>query len=182
MAMSKIEYLLDKQEIMELSYRYSRACDRLDAALMTAVYWPDGTDDHGSFKGTAPDYVEWVMGFVGAWVSTHHDNGNILIDLDGDVAFGEVHWTGYYRYEIDGVLHDHLAAGRYLDRYERRNNRQGKEWRIKHRTCLSDWSKIEPANAAMHEAGQANPLRGRRGAEDHLYNLRNIAILEDAAE
>ncbi len=179
--MSKIDDLLDKQEIMELSYRYSRACDRLDADLMTAVYWPDGTDDHGTFKGTAPEYVEWVMDFVGAWVSTHHDNTNILIDLDGDVAFGEVHWTGHYRYEIDGVLHDHLAAGRYLDRYERREGANGKEWRIKHRTCLSDWSRIEPADAAMHAAGQNNPLRGQRGQADHLYNLRNIAILEDAA-
>ena len=118
--MGKIDDLLDKQEIMELSYRYSRACDRLDADLMAAVYWPDGTDDHGAFKGTAPDYVDWVMDFVGQWESTHHDNTNILIDLDGDVAFGEVHWTGLYRYYIDGVLHDHLAVGRYLDRYEKR--------------------------------------------------------------
>jgi hypothetical protein len=180
--MSKIDDLLDKQEIMELSYRYSRACDRMDADLMAAVYWPDGTDDHGTFKGSAPDYVDWVMGFVGAWVSTHHDNTNILIDLDGDVAFGEVHWTGYYRYEIEGVLHDHLAVGRYLDRYERRDDGDGGEWRIKHRTCLSDWSRIEPADAAMVSASRANPLRGRRGTDDHLYNLRNIAILEDAAE
>jgi len=180
--MTKIDDLLDKQEIMELSYRYSRACDRLDADLMAAVYWPDGTDDHGAFKGTAPEYVEWVMDFVGVWESTHHDNTNILIDLDGDVAFGEVHWTGYYRYEIDGVLHDHLAAGRYLDRYERRDGAKGKEWRIKHRTCLSDWSRIEPADAAMHLAGQSNPLRGQRGQADHLYSLRNIAILKDAAE
>jgi hypothetical protein len=25
----------------------------------------------------------------------HHDNTNILIELDGDTATGEVHWTGY---------------------------------------------------------------------------------------
>ena len=176
--MSAIDDLIAKQEIAELSYIYSRACDRMDAELLSTVYWSDGTDDHGTFKGTAAEYVEWVMGFLDGWESTHHDNTNILIDLDGDVAFGEVHWAGFYRYKIDGVLHDHLAVGRYIDRYERRDG----EWRIKHRTCLSDWSRIEPADANMHAMAQGNPLRGRRGQGDFVYHRRDIAILEDAAE
>lgn len=173
-----IEDLLDKQAIIELSYTYTRACDRMDRELLETVYWPDGSDDHGTFKGSAPDYVDWVMGFLAGWISTHHDNTNILIDLDGDVAYGEVNWNGYYRYEIDGVLHDHLAVGRYIDRYERRDG----EWRIKHRTCLSDWSRIELADVAMHEASLANPLRGRRGYEDFVYDRQNIAIQNEAAE
>ena len=101
-----VQELLDKQAITELSYRYSRACDRMDSDLLTAVYWPDGTDDHGIFKGDAPAYVDWVMGFLSGWISTHHDNNNILIDLNGDVASGEVHWVGYYRYEVEGVVQD----------------------------------------------------------------------------
>ena len=180
--MSKIDDLVDKQEIAELSYRYSRACDRLDAEMLSEVYWPDGTDDHGIFKGSAPDYVDWVMGYLSGWVSTHHDNTNILIDLDGDVAYGEVHWTGYYRYEVEGVLQDHLAVGRYIDRYERRDGANGKEWRIMHRTCLSDWTRIEPTNAELHAMNEANPLRGRRGREDAVYDRRNIRIREEAAE
>ncbi len=167
----KLQQLMDKQAIMELSYRYSRACDRMDREMLTTVYWPDGTDDHGIFKGDAPAYVDWVMEFLSGWISTHHDNSNILIDLDGDTASGEVHWVGYYRYEVDGVQQDHVAVGRYIDRYERRDG----EWRIKHRTCVSDWSRIEPANLPLPDA--ANPLTGRRGGDDLVYQRDTIGIV-----
>ena len=53
--------LLEIEAIKKLSYLYSRACDRLDRALLEKVYWPDGGDDHGAFKGSAPDYIDWVM-------------------------------------------------------------------------------------------------------------------------
>ncbi len=167
----EIQALLDKQAIMELSYRYSRACDHMDRELLTAVYWPDGTDDHGIFKGDAPAYVDWVMEFLSGWISTHHDNSNILIDLDGDAASGEVSWVGYYRYEVDGVVQDQIAVGRYIDRYERRDG----EWRIKHRTCVSDWSRIEPAKLPLPDGG--NPLAGRRGRDDLVYQRDSIGIV-----
>lgn len=172
----EIQALLDKQAIAELSFRYSRACDRLDSEMMASVYWPDGTDDHGSFKGTAPEYVDWVMDFVGKWTSTHHDNSNILIDLDGDKAYGEVHWTGFYSYDIDGVPHDHLAAGRYLDRYERR----GGEWRIKHRTCVSEWTRIEPATSDWRVNPPRNQIRGARSRDDMVYDLKSVQIIQAA--
>ena len=56
----------------------------LDRELLASVYWPDGTDDHGAFVGSAPDYVDWVMTLLSGWISVHHDNTNILIDIDGD--------------------------------------------------------------------------------------------------
>ena len=156
--------VIDRAKIAELSYRYSRAVDRLDADLLRSVYWPDGTDDHGIFDGNALDYVDWVMGYVGAWISTHHDNGNILIDLDGDIAYGEVHWTGWYRYRQDDQVVDIVANGRYLDRYERRDG----EWRIFHRTCVSDWNR-----SAVRPDGDERDhrLKGRRGTDDLVYQL-----------
>ena len=167
-----LQALLDKQAIMELSYVYSRACDRMDRTLLESVYWPDGTDDHGSFKGTAPEYVDWVMDFLSGWVSTHHDNANILIELDGDSACGEVHWTGYYRYDIDGKAHDHLAVGRYIDRYERRSG----EWRILHRTCVSDWTRIAPTLNDWRVNPPGAQILGTRGTGDPVYQRHSIAI------
>ena len=171
-----IQMLVDKQEIAELSYRYSRACDRLDRELLESVYWPDGTDDHGTFKGTASEYVDWVMKFLAGWVSTHHENPNILIELDGDTACGEVGWVGYYRYDIDGVAHDHLAVGRYVDRYERRNG----EWRIKHRTCVSDWTRIAPTLNDWRINPPGAQILGRRGKDDPVYRRQTIDIARAA--
>ena len=171
-----VQALLDKQAIMELSYVYTRACDRMDREMLESVYWPDGSDDHGTFKGSAPDYVDWVMDFLSGWVSTHHDNSNILIDLNGDKASGEVHWVGYYRYDLDGVAHDHLAVGRYIDRYERRNG----EWRIKHRTCVSDWTRIAPTLNDWRVAPLGPQILGQRGRDDLVYSRENIDILPAA--
>lgn len=168
-----LQDLLDKQAICELSYTYSRACDRLDRDLLTSVYWPDGSDDHGIFKGSAPDYVDWVMNLLSGWVSTHHENGNILIELDGDDAWGEVGWTGFYTFTVDGQLTDQLAVGRYLDHYQRRNG----EWRILHRSCLSDWNRMAPVEANWRDARQEDPLRGKRKPDDLLYDLRRIRIM-----
>lgn len=162
--------LLDRTQIIDLSHRYSRACDRLDRDLLSSVYWPDGSDDHGSFRGSAPDYVDWVMNLLASWVSTLHHNGNFLIELDGDDAYGELHWTGYYTFRNEaGELQDMLAAGRYLDRYQRRNG----EWRILHRSCVSDWRQILPGEA-WRDASGSPLLVGRRGQEDLSYHIREL--------
>jgi hypothetical protein len=162
-----VERLLTIQTITDRIHQYSRAVDRLDAEMLLDVYWPDGTDDHGIFCGSAPDYVDWVMKYVGAWISTHHDNGNVMVDIDGDTAWSECHWTGYYRLPHPEGYTDLVSAGRYLDRFERR----GGVWRIAHRTCVSDW------NNSVNVAGApraAHRLSGRRDRTDLVYSLRQI--------
>ncbi len=167
-----VQELLDKKAIEELSYRYSRACDRLDRELLERVYWPDGTDDHGAFKGSAPDYIDWVIATLESMIATHHDNTNILIEVDGDTATGEVHWTGYYQVEVNGESHDQLAVGRYVDRYEKREG----EWRILHRTCLSDWVRMEPTVIDLRERPDQS-LIGKRSRKDLVYTGDSITIV-----
>ncbi len=173
--------LSDRAAIADLIFTYSRAVDRLDADLLRSVYWPDGTDDHGIFAGNAMDYVDWVMAYVGEWISTHHDNSNILIELDGDRAFVECHWTGWYRMRPTGgpageaggavgAIVDTVANGRYLDRFERRHG----AWRIAHRVCVSDWSR----SAVFDGEERDHRLRGRRGAGDLVHHLRDLRLGE----
>lgn len=170
----KMQRVIDRQEIVDLSFTYSRACDRLDKALLETVYWPDGSDDHGIFSGSAPDYIEWVMGFLAQWTSSHHTNSNHLIEIDGDTATGECHWIGFYRYDVDGQPMDQLSAGRYLDRYERRaSGSDDGEWRILHRTCTSEWSRVE----AVDNDWRANPgpsIIGVRDRSDLVYHLPGL--------
>jgi hypothetical protein len=168
-----------RQEIVDLSLKYSRACDRLDKELLESVYWPDGSDDHGIFKGSAPDYIDWVMGFLAQWTSSHHTNSNHLVEIDGDDAAGECHWIGFYRYEVDGQPIDQLSAGRYLDRYQRRSSdsetggESGGEWRILHRTCTTEWSRVD----VVDNDWRANPgpsIIGVRDRSDLVYHLSGL--------
>jgi hypothetical protein len=163
-----IRHLIDRAAITDLIYRYSRAVDRLDADLLRSVYWPDGTDDHGIFSGNALDYVDWVMRFVGGWISTHHDNSNVMIEVDGDEAYSESHWTGWYRFHDGDAIFDQVSNGRYLDHFQRRDG----EWRILHRVCVSDWSR----RAARDADEPDHRLRGRRGRGDLVYELRSLTL------
>src|SRR5688572_28213964 len=74
-----VEELLAKQEIRDVLMTYSRAIDRMDAELLASVYHPDAWDDHGGFKGTAEDFVAWVMPVLATFDHTSHFLGNSLI-------------------------------------------------------------------------------------------------------
>jgi hypothetical protein len=43
--------LLAERAIERVLTSYSRGVDRFDFDLVRSCYWPDGTDDHGSFSG-----------------------------------------------------------------------------------------------------------------------------------
>lgn len=190
---ARLERLADIHEIVQVLYRYCAAVDRLDADRLATCFHTDGTDDHGIFEGPASEFVPWVMGFVGAWVSTQHDISNPIVEIDPDDpdrAVSECHWTGYYRMpapavsaahdDRDGVstpgtagagaqpVVDQLAVGRYLDRFERRDG----VWRIAHRTCVTDFT---------HDLGEApaprlHRLAGRRDRRDLSFHLRELAL------
>ena len=77
--------------------RLARGIDRCDADLVRAVFHPDATDDHGMYKGTAADFVPWVMEVLAGMRRTQHMIGNVLIEVDGDkvgLAEGPIVGTG----------------------------------------------------------------------------------------
>jgi hypothetical protein len=47
----ELELLLAERAIHRVLTTYSRGVDRLDFESVRSCYWPDGTDDHGSFVG-----------------------------------------------------------------------------------------------------------------------------------
>ena len=163
-----LERLIALSEITEVLHRYCRGVDRLDADLLRDCYHSDGTDEHPGFAGDADRYVAWVFEKVGPWVSTHHDISNVMVDIDGDDAWSECHWTGFYRIPNGDALVDQVSAGRYLDHFRRRDSR----WRIQHRACVTDWSRSGPSTARPAEGR----LAGRRDHDDLLYRLRGISL------
>ena len=156
-----VQTLVDKQEIHELLMRYCRAIDRCDEPLLRSVYHPDATDHHGVFNGTASDFCDWVMATLSTMKLTTHSISNVLIEMDGDVAYGEAYFVAYHRIEREGKDYDHVAGGRYIDRFERRNA----IWRIAERRVVYDWNRTDLST----EEWGPDLVLGRRGPEDLVY-------------
>ena len=137
-----VEDLLAKEEIREVIYRYARGIDRMDFDLVAACYHPDAYDDHGTFQGNVPEFVEMCKGFLPRFVVTQHFMGNLLIEVEGDTARAETYAVAYHRKELaDGSGHDDVFGIRYVDRFEQRD---GGPWLIAHRVVATEWRRVDP--------------------------------------
>ncbi|MCR9278246.1 MAG: nuclear transport factor 2 family protein [Pseudomonadaceae bacterium] len=155
----------DKLEIMDLSATYMRGLDRLDGEIQATVFWPDAYLDYGIYEGNAEDFVAYCQNALANHDANQHMLGQIQIELDGDEAWGEVYYQAYHRYADDASDNrDLFIAGRYIDRYERRNE----EWRISYRAELVDWVREGPAADAWFEG--SDMIIGQRKPDDLLYD------------
>lgn len=153
--------MTDLDDIRAAAHRYSRGIDRLDLELMQSAYWPDGTDDHGTFIGNAHAFCTRTVTSHARFASTMHCilNHHIELDPDGVTGHGEVYSIVHLQsYDEAGAAVLDTWGGRYLDTYERRDG----EWRILHRICIHEWDKREPLDRPMPvDAGLF-----RQGSED----------------
>lgn len=156
--------VMDRMEITDLLGRYCRGLDRVDEETLRSIYHEDAIEDRGEglFIGNAQDWVGWTLSVLPAFKLTQHCIMNVLIDVQGNIAFGETYFQAYHRFgdaEVNEV-HDTPAAqaqgpksiawpegptelilaGRYLDRFERRAG----EWKISYRKMVCDWCRTQP--------------------------------------
>ncbi len=137
----RLDALLSRQDIYDQCCRYLRAQDRLMPALHRSVFWDDATTDYGFYKGGPDGFVEFAQNALKDHLSNHHMMGQALIEVEGDVGFGEIYFQAFHRIVDNGAEKDLFVSGRYIDRYERRDG----VWKIAHRTELVDWARTEPA-------------------------------------
>jgi len=117
---------------------YCRGIDRCDADLVASVYHPDGTDDHGSFKGLGVDFARMATTVLRQHaVATTHFLGNAFIDFtSATTAEVESQVLAWHRVRnADGSEYLEQFGGRYFDRFECRDG----DWRIAHRALSLDW-------------------------------------------
>ena len=88
--------------------------------------------------------IEFAVGALKDHASNQHMIGNTLIDVEGDEAFGEVYFHAYHKVESEAGFDDLIVAGRYLDRYERRDG----VWKMAYRSERVDWSRTTPTQDA----------------------------------
>jgi SnoaL-like domain len=160
-SLARLHALADKQEIFELSATYMRGLDRLDAELVKSVYFEDASDNRGFFTGTGWQLAELAIAMLKEHDFNHHMLGQGNIHLEGDVAYGEIYFQAFHRLRENGIERDFVILGRYVDRYERRDN----VWKIAHRSELNDFARMDPATDDwLREHPEA--LRGYRGDQD----------------
>ena len=139
---AKIQRLIDSQEIRDVIYRYCRGIDRRDEDLVRSCYHPDAIDDHGDYRGDVDGFLAYVAKGMTAFDRTMHFIGNLIVEVDGDVARAESYLVAYHHLlqSSSKPERDYVVGLRYVDDFERRNG----EWRIATRICVFEWSRIDP--------------------------------------
>jgi hypothetical protein len=173
MRMDPASHLLDelnsRAEIAEVVMRYCRAFDRCDEAMLRACFHPDSTHQHGAFEGLSSDFCTQGLALVRGLALSHHQLGQISIEIDGERAYVESYFTSYHRFGATpppgGQPHeDRILGGRYIDRFERRDG----AWKIAHRHGVNEWVRYEAASDRGFFERPAHE-RGRRDGSDPVY-------------
>lgn len=162
-----LQRLIDHEQIRQLIYRYSRGADRHDEEILRSVYAADAIDNHGPFRGSASDFVNYMMNPAGGgYTAGQHHIGNIIIDVSGDTARAESVFVCYLvtHPEPDRDVVFDIMGGRYLDQLVREDG----DWTISHRTVVLDWNERRRRAAAI--PGEDAFVPGHRSSADFSYS------------
>lgn len=163
----KLQRLLDRQDIGDVLIAYCRCIDRLDGTLFRSIFWEDGgyvTNSNKFICAGDPEFQNTILqGLMkGTYVQSQHLIGNVRVVFESDsVAHTETYLHAFHRTYLtqesleaavgkthaatNGISPDHaqdvFVSGRYLDRFEKRDD----TWRIKTRRLVSDWTSTAPS-------------------------------------
>jgi len=165
----QVQALVDRQAIHDTVLRYCRGIDRLDRELVQDCYHPDATDEHGPFRGTVDEFLEWVWPLLAHYRSTMHVVANHLVEVRGDLARSEAYGIAYHRADDPDPKRNLTVGFRYLDRFERR---QGGPWRIARRVATTEWVRATPPDQRW-PIPDGGPT-GRRDETDPLYRVVGV--------
>jgi hypothetical protein len=158
-----------RQEILDVLYRYCRAFDRVDQALLASTYHPDAFDDHGGFySGPATGFIDLMPKLVEKSERTFHVIMNVLIEFDSTSSANVESYSLAFARVVDADTNgrfDRCTQLRYVDRFERRAGK----WRIAKRVAVYDSARTEPVNEYTAEF-PPRTLRGTRDRSDPSYS------------
>lgn len=163
--------LAARAAISDVVNLYCHAIDRRQWEEIGHCFHADATYRFGAIDGTWQEFVAVAKAIIDPTRITHHQTGNMLFRLSANAADTETYFTAYHRIAADapgdavfpgtGVEYDVVLAGRYVDRFECRDG----EWRIAHRTGVTDWRRDTPA-ADSGLFAQPPDWRGSIGSDD----------------
>jgi hypothetical protein len=176
----KVQLLMDERDIRSLEYRWCRAVDRADLELMKSCFHEDAVDHHAPFfDSTVKELAEtFVEGSKSMGLSMQYNIGNMLIEIDGDVARSECYCWSQKTLHVrsdNGHKLMRISGLRYLDRLERRNG----EWRIAERWFIPEWGFFKEVPEMTKTVGPfvppsemiLKPIAARRDGTDQSYMI-----------
>ncbi|MEP3889190.1 MAG: nuclear transport factor 2 family protein [Hellea sp.] len=167
--MEKLEQLVAREAIRDCLFRYCRGIDRVDRAALTSAYWPDGTDHHGPYQGSATGFIDWAMKVLPHVERGIHQIHNILIEFREDGAAVESYFSAFQRQpDANGDMQQLDMKGRYLDWFVKRDD----EWRILNRVVVFDWVEQMPLpkGTEAERLGSKTPI-GKSFPDDPVYKF-----------
>jgi hypothetical protein len=161
--------LADREAIKDVIYLYCRGMDRCDEKLFRDVFWSDARIKADRYEGPPDEFIKVAIPTLrSVFTMSWHHIGNIVLRIDGDKAAAEAYFHSCQCMTVDGVRKDTVISGRYLDKFERRND----EWRISEKVVTVDWYRdyADAADWAPGPLGQ-NVTRGGRAPDDGSFAL-----------
>lgn len=163
---SHLQKLIDREAIRDLVWRYCRAVDRRDFAALRTLYTADATDEHGGmFQGPADQFIDLLPSIMAPMEVVWHMTGNMLIEVQGDEAEGEIYTFSYHRADLGNGPEDLVVGGRYLDRYGKEDG----QWKFRHRKIVMDWNQIGPSRCQWDSVLFAGTPRGQADSSDPAH-------------
>jgi hypothetical protein len=157
--LAQLRELLARQAIYDTLVRICRGADRFDRELFVGGFHPDALIEAGGHVADPGDVYDRRRARKPGQASTLHLLANHACELAGDTAHAETCYL-YTGLDHDGAAW--AAAGRYIDRLERRDG----AWKIAFRLIAVEWSgalleKAIPMFANPAEAVNGAPSRDR---------------------
>ena len=164
--MPELQELASRLAISEILALHCRGVDRADVATLIDCYWPDATTAYGSDPVPAIPFCEQLAQSIKAFERTHHMVSNIICEFGSNEAKVESTLVAFhYLNGKNGDDSEMTYLGRYLDRFERRNN----VWKIKHREPVMSWSQNTPASHDASHPALSALRKSARFPEDLIY-------------
>jgi hypothetical protein len=154
-------------EIHHVLSIYARGVDRADLETLSSVYHPDAIDEHGSFSGLGTAFARKLVDDEKHMtaVGQHHIT-NVVVRMDGDDdARVESYFLAFHPHEDSGTPKLGIAAGRYLDHFQRRDT----GWKILRRRVIMDWTRDHVDGLPWARAASECPQGRRKAQGDESY-------------
>ena len=150
--MNAIEENLHREHVRNVIHNYCRAVDERRFDDVMKSFSGDATIKHGSYDGTAKDFVGFLSNVLNKMDVTLHNLGGIIVTFQGDdLAHSHATFSSFHRISgeyaqvgpvvTNGVDTDWIVAGRYRDTLRLTKG----EWKIIDRIGSTDWDRIEPS-------------------------------------